>query len=95
MGHFTVPFFVFFLVTLFLGRGKIAVNARGGNKAGSILFCRRTDVESPRNRSCAAASRHAVAIPQRTYESRMSVALAFSNKTRGDADGNGGVTEDE
>jgi hypothetical protein len=42
---------------------KIAVNARGGNAARAILFCHEMISVSPRNQSCTAASRLALATP--------------------------------
>lgn len=49
--------------------GKIAINGRGCNAAGSILFRRQTTVESPRKRFRSAASRHAIAM-RRLFTSR-------------------------
>jgi hypothetical protein len=65
---------------------KIAVNARGGNAARAILFRHEMIPVSPRNQSCAAASRLALATPQ----------FALPNPDVGSREptGTGGVKED-
>ena len=73
--------------------GKIAINARGCNAAGSILFRRQTTVESPRKRFRSAASRHAIAMRRLFTSRRCRCRPHSSSSERGD--GNGGGTEGE
>jgi hypothetical protein len=64
---------------------KIAVNARGGNAARTI-FCHEMILVSPRNQSCTAASRLALATPQ--------IAIRVSDVGSCEPTGIGGLKEE-
>jgi hypothetical protein len=95
MGHFTVPFLVFFL-SLFLGRaGKLQLMHAAAIRLDRFFFAPERAWNDPE--MALAALSGAMLSPYRAAHTNHGCRLprAFSNKTRGDADGNGGVTEDE
>jgi uncharacterized membrane protein len=96
MGHFTVPFLVVFLVTLSLDRaGKLQLMHAAAIRLDRFFFVTEQTWNHPE--MARAPPHRATLLPYRNAHTNHGCRLprAFQTKTRGDADGNGGVTEDE